>query len=217
MSNKNEKRNPTWEILAVVVGFVATARDFTWLIHYLFTGSSDGLSYLWFILYILMYMAILISLSSLLLFYVKVSETHNEKEIDTQTEAALFFKKILRRARIRSYFITLGFYFFVELIRKRYGIFFYDYFDRPSEWGPSETCFDFINRFHPKDTTIEIQYAKDYSALYVRRTFDTSGKFGEFNKIIWCEFEYKWLTITKFRTCWWTIRHLFDRIFNKHS
>lgn len=208
-SNPIEEKAPTWEILAVVVGFVGTAKDVPDLLAVVL-GIADPVSPEFKRWSQVGYLGFLFFMSSFALFRLpkflrseKKPEARRISDVDTDELVAA-----LRRAR----WITFVRMFPLSLIReiafRMYDVRIYDFFKRQSHWDNRPGYFDWVGRFNMGSETVEIQFPKDFSAISFRKTLPASDEFGPEQKLTVFHLPYRGLLLASYRSLLWAIGHL---------
>lgn len=189
-SEKDFERAKPWEILPVIIAYIAAIKEvpsgirslgLTFLLpNFLkakllqLNASSDFWIRLFFTI-------IIILIWSWMVWRVKRPFKREEKKADRVQELYRLFKRDRLRRRVISIVKTFGLVLLRESILDRMKVDLYDTFNRPSNWPPSDRCFDSIDRIHCEGRSFEFQYLKNFSSISVSETLPNSDKFNEPN------------------------------------
>ncbi len=199
-----QKLYPTWEILALIIGFVGSANLVPELINLLFDfyANIQEAPRSFKLICIGIYLLILIVMASRHLYGIHVQ--HSESKENDESK----FKRIYRRLQILNFIRQFPLSLFNYIIFSTYKVFSYDLFTRYGDWVDRPDLFNLIGRFRIKGKTIELQYPKNFKYLLVRETIEGSDKFGDTKEVIWTQAPNRFLSATSWLGFGWTIAHL---------
>jgi len=202
--HESEKQAPTWEILALIIGFVGSANyvpELVNLVLNLYPKMQDA-TRSFKLICVGGYFIFLVVLASRHLYRFHIQHGEN-KETDEEK-----FKRTLRRLTIINFFRQFPLSVFNYFIFKFYKLWSYDLFKRSPEWGERPDLFKQVGRFRVEDKTVELQFPKNFESLYVRETNKGSDKFSETQNVKWTAFPYRLLSLTSWFGLGWTLSHL---------
>lgn len=211
MSSQSEIKLPTWEVLALLIGYVSTVNDIPEIVNKILNCFPNNNITPEFNRWTMIgYGVLLIILSAMLLF--KENFKRNEKGTTKAEEDDL--KSIVRKIQFIRYVKSLGLDFIFDLIRHLAGIFMYDAFKRPDDWEDDKKTFRSMYRLWVNGgKSVEIRMRKDLSGYNLRTTDDE--KFGKTKAYSFCRLKNKYLAFISFKIFIFSIAHILLLPFNK--
>ncbi len=200
-----EKQYPTWEILALIIGFVGSASlvpDLVNLAFNFYPNTQEPPTRVFKLICIGLYLLILIIVASRNLY--GIHAFHRENNEDNEAR----FKRIYRRLQILNFIRQFPLSVFNHFVFTLYKVFSYDLFKRHGDWVDRPDLFNLIGRFRIEGKSIELQYPKSFKALLVRETLNGTDTFGVTQEIAWTKSPYRFLSATSWLGLAWTVAHL---------
>jgi hypothetical protein len=199
------KRSPSWEILAALVGYIASVEPAINLIgHYFFGYEKDKIPYYFCICVAILYLIIMFFIGAWTLW--KSDNNILDKDPDKiniyRNEKAI---KIIKKERLLRIFRSIFTIIIYDFVLNIIGVKFHDGFTKTNNWPERNDILKHVDRYYFKDKTIEFQYSKNHSFIESRSISEKDQKFNGPKKLKWRATPHHWLTLGSWTGLFWTL------------
>lgn len=185
MKDTDVVKFPTWEIVAVIIGYFSTVKEVPEILNMVLVCYEKNKIPPSFNQVTMLGYALLLFIVSTY-FFIKENYTRSEFEAEKGVQ------DIYDQIRLIEYLKTFGIEYIFDKFRDLAGISLYDAFTRPSSWEKDNSTYKNMYRMWiRKSASLELRIRKDLYGLDIRSA--SEEQFGEVNTYTFWQLENKFL------------------------